>query len=244
MGDVHHGAYEDAHQHHHQQEARAAAGVEAALGPHVLHGQLLAVLVAEDGLVLGAVVGEEALDIAHVRNELHVGQQDDDLERALGEVAHEKALRQGPAPAHEQRGQEDEQQHRQGDSHHDGQADDELLRLVLGEMLLDPLVELVRLALLLERDEACRIGQRLHAVDERADKNGAAAQEGQAEHGIFVSGELELVHLFHKALRGTADDGLLFRAAHEDAFDQSLTADGGAEGAGSVVFGHGVLLGK
>ena len=65
---------QNAHHNDHQQEAGAAAGMETAFGPDVFHRQGLAVLITEDGLVLGPVVGEETLDIAHAGAERHIEQ--------------------------------------------------------------------------------------------------------------------------------------------------------------------------
>ena len=43
----------------------------------------LAVLVAEDGLMLRAMVGEQALHVAHAGTQLHVRKQDDDAHKTL-----------------------------------------------------------------------------------------------------------------------------------------------------------------
>ena len=70
-------ADEDAHQQHEHQEGGAASGMEAALLADVLHGQLLAVLVAEDGLMLGAVELEGTADILHEEHEGHIADEED-----------------------------------------------------------------------------------------------------------------------------------------------------------------------
>ena len=203
--------------------------MEARLGPHVLHRKLLAVLIAEDGLVLGPVVAEEPADIRRAGDKPHVQQQNDDLGETLGEVSDHIALRERLNEADDQRGQEDEEKEGQQDAQHDGDADDDLLSLLEAEMLLDPFVELVRLALLLDRDEVGGIGQGLHALDHGLDKGDVAADERQTQDGIFVPDEADVLDLFHEAVLGAADDGLLAGPAHHDPFDQGLTADGCAK---------------
>ena len=105
-------------------------------------------------------------------------------------------------------------------------------------MIGDPLVNLIRLLLLLLGDEAGGIGQGLHALDHGVQKDGAAPDEGPAQDGVLLLIQLQLLHLFHQAILGAADDGLLLGATHQDALDQGLTADGGAEGTGIVIFAH------
>ena len=232
------GVDQNAHHNDHQQEAGAAAGVEAALGPDVFHRQLLAMLIAEDGLMLRPVIGEETLDIAHAGAEHHIQQQNDHLGEALGQVADNEALRQGFDEAHNQGGKEDEQQQSQGNAQHHRGADDQLLSLFGGEVVSNPLINFIRFLLLLLRDEAGGIGQGLHALDHGVQKDGAAPDEGPAQNGVLLLIQLQLLHLFHQTILGAADDGLLFGATHQDALNQGLAADGGAEGTGIVVFAH------
>ena len=122
---------------------------------------------------------------------------------------------------------------------------DPLIELVLGlfafEMGLDPLIELVRLALLLKRDERGGIRQRGHALEERVKKRHDAADERQPQHGVLVADKLQLLDLFDQPVLRAADDGLLFRAAHQDALDQRLAADAGAERAVLSFSFHGFL---
>ena len=140
---------EDAQHDDHEQEARAAPGMEAALGPDVLHRQGQALLVAEDGLVLRAVVGEETLHVLHPGDEAEVDEEDDDLQRAFEEAA------QGIMPVHardepgDEGGQEEEKPHGQQHAQHGGYADDYLLRLLAAQLFLKPKVELRRLLLLI-----------------------------------------------------------------------------------------------
>ena len=77
------GVYKDADHDHDEQKARPAAGMEAGLLTDVLDRELLSVLVAEDGLMLRAVVGEQTLHVAHAGTQLHVREQDNDANKTL-----------------------------------------------------------------------------------------------------------------------------------------------------------------
>ena len=68
--------HDDGHDHHEQQEARAAARVEARVALRVLGRERLGRLVARDRLVLGAVVLEHALEVRHARDQPEVGEED------------------------------------------------------------------------------------------------------------------------------------------------------------------------
>ena len=108
VGQAHDGVDQDAHHDHDQQEAGAAAGMEAALRPDVFNREGLAVLIAEDRLVLGPVIGEEALDVAHLADEAHIDQQDHDPQRAFGEIAREEVFLQRADQPDEKGGKENE----------------------------------------------------------------------------------------------------------------------------------------
>ena len=127
-----------------------------------------------------------------------------------------------------QRREKDEQKQRQRDAEDDRRADDNLRRLLGLEVLFYPLVELVRL-LILNGHKLRRVGQRLHTLDHGIQKRRTAADERPAEYGVSVPDEFQLLDLFDKAVRRAAYDGLLFRPAHEDTFDKSLSADGCAD---------------
>ena len=109
-------------------------------------------LIAENSLVLRPVIGEKALDVLHMRDQRHVDQQDDDLRKAFGEIPDQIALGQRLDGRHNEGRQKDEQEHAQCDAEHHRHIDDELLGLLGGEVLRDPLVDLVRLLLLLQRE--------------------------------------------------------------------------------------------
>lgn len=69
-----------------------------------------------------------------------------------------------------------------------------------------------------------------HALDHRVKKHDHAADERPAEDRVLFLDKVQLVDLFDQPVLGAADDGLLFRAAHENALDEGLSADGRAEG--------------
>ena len=105
-------------------------------------------LIAEYGLMLRAVIGKQALYVAYAAAKAHIGKQNYYLHHALGEVPDDEVLRQRFYEADYQSWQEDEQKQRQRDAEDDRRADDYLRRLLGLEVLLNPLVELVRLLIL------------------------------------------------------------------------------------------------
>ena len=129
-------ADEDAHQQHEDQEGGAAPGVEAALLADVLHGQLLAVLVAEDGLMLGTVELEGTADILHEEHEGHIADEEDHADGGHAEGLQEAVVlgKVGDVGLHdvlvEEGGQEEEQadhdghgeehRHHHNGGHHEG----------------------------------------------------------------------------------------------------------------------------
>ena len=203
--------------------------MEPGLRPHVLHRQRQALFIAENGLVLRAVVRKHTRDVRHARHAPQVQQEDDDAQQTLHEVTHHGAVDEAVRQSGEQRRQQDEQHHGQRDAEHHGHADDDVLGLLLAEVLFDPLIELVRLALFLQRQQVCGVGERLHALDHGIDERHHAADQRPAQNGVLVLDHMQLVDLFDEPVRRAADDGLLLRAAHQNALHQRLSADGRAE---------------
>ena len=203
--------------------------MKARLRPHVLDRQRQTLFVAEDGLVLCAVVGEHALNVLHVRHAPQIQQEDDDAQQPLKEVAHDGAVDEAPGQAGEQCWDQDEQHDRQRDAEHHGCADDDVLGFLLAEVLFDPEVDLARLLLLVLGQQVGRIGQRLHALDHRVEKHDDAADERPAEDRVLFLDQVQLLDLLDHAVLRAADDGLPGRAAHEDALNERLPADGRAE---------------
>ena len=200
----------------------------ARLDAAVLHRQRQARLVAEDGLMLRAMVLEHALNVLLLRAQEQVAEEDQQLDDGLDQIVHDHVRDEAPEQAREEGRQDHKKADRQAQRQHDRQRHNELLQLFAAELLLQPQIELRRLALLLG-EEVRRVHQRLHAADHGVHKGHSAAQHGQAENGIAVTDELQLLDLLDQPLLGADDDGLLFRSAHEDALNERLTADGGAE---------------
>ena len=96
-------------------------------------------LVAADGLMLRAVIGEDAAHVLHAGHEEHVSKEDHDAQQALEQVAHDlirgdKAVQERA----EQRRQHEEQRDGERQSEHDGERDERVLRLLGGQALFQP----------------------------------------------------------------------------------------------------------
>ena len=207
-----------------EHEARTAARMEPALLPDVLHGQILPCLIAEDGLVLRAVVFERAADVLHMRHRPHEHQKDRDAHDALEHVSrqHAPVLRNKAA---EKARQQQEQADRQRDADDRGQAEDHPVQLFRAELRLEPLFEFRRLlidALIVEKLR--RIVDGHDAVLHGGEQRVRAAQDGQApERRLMMRG----LGLGDQLAARLAHDGAgLFRPLHDDALDDGLTADG------------------
>ena len=109
-----HAVQEYAHDDHQDQEAGAAARVEAGVLAHILHREGVACLVAGNGLVLGPVVLEHPVDLLHFGDAHHIGQEDAHLEHRfqhhLGPAAQRDKMVHA---AHDKGGQHSEQQNGQ-----------------------------------------------------------------------------------------------------------------------------------
>ena len=222
-------AAEDADADDHQQKTGAAAGVEPGHGAHILHGEGQPRLIAADGLVLGAVVGKDPAHVLHPGDENHIAQEEEDLQKALHQVAQEVVSMDSRHQAGQERGQEDEESHREGNAQHGGHVDHQLFHLLAADLILQPLVELGRLGVLLFREEGSRVHQRLNAVDHAAGEVYHAADERPAQNGIAILGRLQWLGLHHQPFGAAHHNGLLFGALHQNALDERLAADHGFE---------------
>ena len=194
-------------------------------------------LVAEDRLMLRAVVLEHALNVLLLRAQEQVAEEDQQLDDGLDQIVHDHVRDEAPEQAREEGRQDHKKADGQAQRQYDRQRHNELLQLFAAELLLQPQIEPRRLALLLG-EEVRRVHQRLHAGDDRAEERGHTANDGPAQNGELVLDKFPLRHLGHQPLRGADNDGVLLRPAHEDTLDQRLAADGGAECA-LLVFCHG-----
>ena len=231
----HDAAAQDGHHDHHKQEAGAAAGVVLGLDAGVFHRQRQARLIAEDGLMLRPVIAEHPAHVLLPGAEDQVSQENGDLHRPLDEVVH------GGMPGVEQPGDEGGQQHEQQQRQPQGQdhrhPHQHRLQLLRRNVLLQPLIQLGGLDVFVLGVIVGGEHQGLDAPDHGVQKRDGPPDDGPAQNGVLVLDQGQLLHLGHQALRRADHDGLLFRPAHENALDQGLTADGGAELL--VVFFHG-----
>ena len=238
----HHAGHQDGHKDHHKQKAGAAPGMVPGLDADVLHRQGQPRLIAEDGLVLRPVVLEHPVDVLLPGAEDQVGQEDQDLQHALHQIPapHGEAREEVEDAAGDQGGQHQEEKDRQSDPQDHRESDDGPLQLLVGKLPVQPLLKLRGLGRLLLRVEFRGVHQGLHAVDHGGQEVYRPPDQGPAQDGIAVLDEPQLLHLLHQvALLVPDDDGLFLRAAHQNTFDQCLSADAGAEGAGAGLLCHG-----
>ena len=233
---------QDAHHNDHKQEAGAAAGVVPGLDAHVLHRQGQAVLIAEDGLVLGAVVLEHPVYVLHPGAEYQVAHEDHHLDYALQQVAQPHGQGDNQADqAGDGGGQEDEQHHGKDDAQGHRGGDKKGRGLLAAQAPVQPKLELgglLRLLFVL-RQEGGREHQRLDAVGQGGTEVEHAPDEGHAQQGVAILDEHPVFHLLLQLAVGLAHHhGLLLRAQHHNPLDEGLAADHSlvGRGAGLVVF--------
>ena len=225
-------AAQDGHDDDHKEEAGAAAGMMLGLDAGVFHRQGQARLIAENGLVFGTVVAEHPAHILLLGAEDQIGQKDGHLDDALNEIV-EGGVLSAEQPGHEG-GQQHEQRQRHAQRQQHRHPYQHVLELFCRNVLFQPQVQLGGLGGLVVGEVVRREHQGLDAPDHGVQKGHGPPQDGKAQNGVFVLDKCQLLHLGHKALRGAHHNGLLFRATHEDALNESLSADGGAECAGFV----------
>ena len=201
---------EDRHDHHDQQEARAAARVQAREALGVLGRQRQVRLEAGDRLVLGAVVLEHAAQVTHAREQPDVAEEDRGTQHALDEPEQERraelVLEQAGEPDRddeEQADREEERDHHRPDPHRAG----------------DRLLVLLQL----------RVGGDVEGVEadlQRLDERDDTADHGPAEGPVALGPGDERERLDVDLLVGRADgDGPRGDAAHHHALEHRLPAD-------------------
>ena len=223
----HQAGHQNGHHDHHKQKAGAAAGMVLGLGTDVLHRQGQARLIAENGLMLRAVVAEHAVNVLLLGAEDQIAQENGHLHHALDDVVDRGAL-SVKQPGDECR-QQHEQHQCQGQAQNHGERHHQGLQFLCGDVLFQPLVEFAGLGVLLIREIVRRKHQRLDAGDHGADERHGAAEDRHAQNGVLAPDELPLCDLSDQSLWRADHDGVLLRSAHEDTFDQRLPADSGAE---------------
>ena len=229
------GGHQDGEQQHDDQKAGAAARVEAGVFAHVLHRQLLAVLVAEDGLVLGAVVHKDAADVAHLGDGGKVADQDNHLDDTLQRGQRQRVLEEAAEEIDDGGRQEGEE--KDGDdkrNHQDApfQKGHEFVAQRIAQLLLKGggfLLLVVQAGLFGGLHQALVAGgQRIDKVKDAADKGGALVPGAHAGGGPLLGGD----GVVRQAHRQCGD----LRPAHHDALDDRLSADGSFDGFLRILF--------
>ena len=207
------------------------------LDADVLHCQRQTRLVAENGLMLRPVILENPVNVLLLGAEDQIRQENHDFQKAL----HHVPAPQGEAgekvkdPAGKQRGQHQKEKNGHPHAQQHGEGHDSFFQLFAAEVPFQPLFKFGGLAFFLLRVKVRGVHQGLHAADHRRQKIYGTPDQGNAQNGVTVLDELQLLHLFHQLTVLVPDhDGLLFRPAHQNAFDQRLSADTGAEGAAGM----------
>ena len=204
------------------------------LDADVFHRQGQARLIAENGLMLRAVVLEHPVNVLLLGAEDQVRQENDDFQQALhhvpapqgkaGEKVENAAGQQCGQHQEQEDGQPHPQQHREG---HNG-----LFQLLTAEVSFQPLLKFGGLAHLFVRIEVRRVHQGLHAADHGRQEIDGAPDQGHPQDGVAVLDELQFLYLFHQPAVLIPDhNGLLFRSPHQNTLNKRLPADAGAEGA-------------
>ena len=151
------------------------------------------------------------------------GDADTAFQQILKEVALDKA---------EQPGQNGGQQHEKTDRHqaadNDGHHHQGVVDLLLAKLAVDPVFKLGGDIIFVIFKEGGRILQRRNAVFHRIPQIDGAADKGQLPEGSMAVGAHGLFLDDMLAILFTDNNGRFLGAAHQDALDQSLAADGGS----------------
>ena len=187
------------------------------LDPDVFHRQRQARLIAENGLVLRAVVLKDPVDVLLPGAENQIGHEDDHLQKPLHQIPPpegEAGEKVENAPG-KQGGQDHEQKHAHAHAQHHRQGHHGALQLFAGQVFFQPQLEFRRLGRLLLGVEVGGVHQGLHAADHGIQEVHRAPDQGDAQNGIAVPDEAQGLHLFHQLPLLVPDhNGLLLRAPH------------------------------
>ena len=244
----------DGYDQHNEDEARAAARMEALLCADVFNGQIQSLLVAEDRFVFRTVVLERTADITHKRYCPDVQHEDADTDAALNDVFEPAEVSAGKMVStlcdeHRQVEEQTEAEcHAEytGDDHHD-------VHDAFAKGLFQPLFELCRFFVLKSvgiggnTEHLVGENEAFDHVDDTADDRQTKQLVLVADRCVFVIGDADLFVLLTKC------DGIVAARLHHNAFQNSLAADLAALackriGTGSLfcrflfVFCHNILL--
>ena len=110
---------DDADDHEHDQELRAAAGMRRRIAPDRLHRERVLVLEGVDGHVLRAVILEHAPHLGRPAHQQQVAHEEHDADERLGEALEDRLVA-APGRRHARLGQEERQQHEDADRDGEG----------------------------------------------------------------------------------------------------------------------------
>ena len=225
-----HAVEEHADDDHQNEEAGAAARMEPSVLAHILHGQLITGLIAGNGLVLGTVVLKHAVDLLHLGDGHHIGEEDANFQ-------HRFQHHLGPAAqcykvvhaAHDEGGQHGEQQNRQQAAQYGGTGQQCVLCL-FAQVVAHPFFKgslFLFGVVVVTHAHLSRVHHVAVAHDQAFDHGDGTAHQRDLCPDAVVLHRVDLglngaVRLAH----GAADE---LRAAHHDAFHQRLPADAGLE---------------
>ena len=115
------GVHQNGDDHHHDQKRRAAAHVQARELPRIFRGERQPMLVAVDGLMLGAVIPKHALDIAHAPDQPNVEHEHGHAQKAVHDVPGQcMRIVLAHQQVRDERRRHDEQHHAHDQAQHHG----------------------------------------------------------------------------------------------------------------------------
>ena len=204
--------------------------MEAGVLADILHGQLVAGLVAGDGLVLCAVILENAVDLLHLGDGHHVAEEDGHFQHRLEDDS--RPAGQGDhlaEAAHQHRRQDGEQQDSEQAAHEGRTGHQDVLGL-LAQMVAHPFFKgglFLFGVVLVAHAHLSRVHHVVVAGDEALYHRDGSPHERDLGPDAVFRGVFYLRFDGAVGLAHSAADVL--RAAHHDAFHQGLTAHTGLE---------------
>ena len=174
------------------------------------------------------MVGKHPAHFLHPGNQQHIAQENHHPDKSLNEIYPQVAGNPPVKQAADDHGKQEKEHNGQPQTHKHGNAHNGLLEGFVSQLLFQPPVKLGGLLLHFLRSQVRRAEKRLNAHHLGVEKVENTPDKGKIFPGfrrIFLSGHGLDVKIF----LGAHNDGILVRAPHHNALDESLTADGGFE---------------
>ena len=208
------------------------------LNADVFHSQRKARLIAKDGFVLCPMVLKDPIDIFLTGADNQIHKEDDNLQQTLQQIPPPQG--KGREEMQQSAGEEGGQHHKQKDAHshaqHNRQSHQDTFQLFAGKVPLQPQFKLGGLGGLLIGVKICRIHQSPYAMNHGVQEVDGSADQRNPQNGVPVPDKPQLLDFFHQLSFLIPDhNGFFLRSTHQDALDQRLSANAGAEGAGLVL---------